>query len=70
MNIEQGCVQVPVIVGKEDEREITVVLAGCTLLPPQLIYPGKTPGLFHRDGILYIVNGNNAAILRRPCGFF
>ena len=43
---EQGSVQVPVI-GKDDKREITVLLAvsaGGVLLPPQVIYPGKTPG--------------------------
>ena len=43
---EQGCTQVPVV-GKEDKREITVVLAvtaSGTLLPPQLIYQGKTNG--------------------------
>ena len=43
---EQGSVQVSVV-GKDDKREITVLLAvsaSGTLLPPQLIYPGKTPG--------------------------
>ena len=43
---ERGCTQVPVV-GKEDKRETTVVLAVTAsgkLLPPQLIYQGKTNG--------------------------
>lgn len=43
---EEGCKQVPVV-GKDDKREITVVLAITSsgiLLPPQLIYQGKTMG--------------------------
>ena len=47
---EQGCVQVPVI-GKDDKREITVLLAisaAGVLLPPQVIYPGKTTGCHTR----------------------
>ena len=41
-----GSKQVPVV-GVEDKREITLVLAitaSGTLLPPQMIYQGKTPG--------------------------
>ena len=43
---KQGSRQVPVV-GKEDKREITVLLtvtATGKLLPPQVIYQGKTPG--------------------------
>ena len=43
---EQGSRQVPVV-GKEDKREITVLLAVSAtgvLLPPQVIYQGKTIG--------------------------
>ena len=43
---EEGCRQVSVV-GKEDKREITVLLAitaSGTLLPPQVIYRGKTVG--------------------------
>ena len=43
---KQGSRQVPVI-GKDDKREITVLLAvsaSGTLLPPQVIYAGKTQG--------------------------
>ena len=43
---QQGSRQVPVV-GKEDKREITVLLtvtATGKLLPPQVIYQGKTPG--------------------------
>ena len=43
---ESGSKQIPVI-GLEDKREITVVLAATatgTLLPPQVIYQGKTSG--------------------------
>ena len=42
---EQGSTQV--FIGKDDKREITVLLAvsaSGSLLPPQLIYPGRTPG--------------------------
>jgi hypothetical protein len=42
----EGSKQVPVV-GKEDKREITVLLtisASGVLLPPQVIYQGKTPG--------------------------
>ena len=42
----EGSKQVPVM-GKEDKREITVLLAisaSGVLLPPQVIYQGKTPG--------------------------
>ena len=42
----EGSKQVPVV-GKEDKREITVLLtisAAGTLLPPQVIYQGKTRG--------------------------
>ena len=43
---KQGSRQVAVV-GKEDKREITVLLtvtATGRLLPPQVIYQGKTPG--------------------------
>ena len=43
---ESGSKQIPVV-GLEDKREITVVLAATatgTLLPPQVIYQGKTSG--------------------------
>ena len=43
---KEGSKQVPVV-GKEDKREITALLAvtaSGTLLPPQLIYQGKTDG--------------------------
>ena len=43
---ERSCTQVPVV-GKGDKREVTVVLAVTAsgkLLPPQLIYQGKTNG--------------------------
>ena len=43
---EQGSTHVPVV-SKDDKREITVVLAvsaSGTLLQPQVIYAGKTPG--------------------------
>ena len=43
---EEGSKQVPVV-GKEDKREVTILLAvtaSGTLLPPQVIYQGKTPG--------------------------
>ena len=43
---ESGLKQIPVV-GLEDKREITVVLAATatsTLLPPQVIYQGKTSG--------------------------
>ena len=43
---EEGCKQIPVV-GKEDKREITVLLAvtaSGAFLPPQLIYQGKTVG--------------------------
>ena len=42
----EGSKQVPVV-GKEDKREITVLLAisaSGVLLPSQVIYQGKTPG--------------------------
>ena len=47
---QEGSKQVPVV-GKEDKREITVLLAvtaSGTLLPPQLIYQGKTVGCHPR----------------------
>ena len=43
---EEGCKQIPVV-GKEDKREIMVLLAvtaSGAFLPPQLIYQGKTVG--------------------------
>lgn len=43
---ESGSKQIPVV-GMEDKRETTVLLADTasgTLLPPQVIYQGKTPG--------------------------
>ena len=43
---EEGVKQVPVV-GKDDKREITALLAATAsgkLLPPQLIYQGKTTG--------------------------
>ena len=43
---ESGSKQIPVV-GLEDKREITVLLAATaagTLLPPQVIYQGKTTG--------------------------
>ena len=43
---EGGSKQIPVV-GMEDKREITVLLAATasgTLLPPQVIYQGKAPG--------------------------
>ena len=43
---ESGSKQIPVV-AKDDKREITVVLAATasgTLLPPQVIYQGKTTG--------------------------
>ena len=43
---QSGSKQIPVV-GKEDKREITVLLAATaagTLLPPQVVYQGKTTG--------------------------
>ena len=47
---EQCCAQVPVI-GKDDKRGITLLLAisaAGVLLPPQVVYPGKTTGCHAR----------------------
>lgn len=49
---EEGAKQVP-IVGKDDKRQITVVLGethSCQVLPPQVIYQGKTDKC-HPQGI-------------------
>ena len=47
---QEGSQQVPVV-GKKDKRKITgllAVTASATLLPPQLIYQGKTVGCHPR----------------------